>query len=622
MAKLKVFLTSVLFVAFFMSGCGSDNSDSPASTSSTVSGVDVTDNTNGDETDNTIVVTDQESITISFKNTSSTVLTTNSQVVTIDVQVFDNDNAPYSDGSIKVIYPNKAVTGTDVGQFDVAEKAISNGKATFTYTAPENLQDRVDAGDTGSTFGFYHTADKNNTLQVYTFTYAPVANQVTLTDYELKNSYSLENPIIGLEDSIQLSFYVQDKKGNKLVDADVTSIDVELVNPALANLKDTVGNEGSSLSFTTKNDVSVSLESNTLSGIVPIRVTSVFVDANGDSRTLTSTFSVIILSGPPTAMSLSYVSTENAKDRSKFIETWALSVTDKYNNPVNTNPIVSMGMIAGFATSSVANANPNDELYYEPTALSGQLVQNGTSDQFTTLTAAGIFNNVDFDNDVLATFGEGYTFDASGKWDIEALNSSTLTLKDNFEGSTTSNLAFAVGHNFRDEQCRFGKKAVGIVYPKDNIYAVDTTGSMLIQVEYDYYMTGKNVVLWANLVGNQNSNTSDTETTRLGHAQKENLRGMGIDDIAYNFAEGQTGTYRFILSITDTVEWYRNANFGWNIFEISGEGNVGVISGTSMDNGVESCAAAEGKAYIDVTITTAAKDGTITISEILPTDEF
>ncbi len=607
MSSYKVFFASfLLIVSVLFTGCGDNNSDKPQSSQAD---------------DNAIDVTSETDIVLSFKNSSSSVVTTNNQVVTIDIQAFDSDNAPYSDGSIKIIFPNKAVTGTDVGSFDVNEKELEGGKATFTYTAPGNLQQRVDDGDTGSSFGFYHTADKNNTLQVYTFDYAPTANQVTLTDYELNHSHSSEKPIMGLKESMQLSFYIQDKKGNKLNDVDVTSMDIELTNPALATLKDTVGNEDSSLSFSNKNDVSVSLLSNTLSGIVPIRVSSTFLDANGDTKTLTSTFSVIILSGPPTAISLSYISTENVPERAKFVETWGLSITDQYNNKVNTNPIVSMGMIAGYATSSVANSNPSNYLYYEPPALNGQLVQNGVNDQFTTATSSGVFGNVDFDNDTLATFGEGYTFDASGKWDIESLNSSTLNLKDNFNGTTTNNLAFAVGHNFRDEKCRFGKKALGMVYPKDDIYTIDTTGTMQIQVEYDYYLTGKNVVLWVNLIGDQNSNADDETTVRLGHAQKENLRGLGIDDVGYSFAAGQTGTTRLNLMISDTTEWYRNGNFGGYILEVSGDGNVAVISSTSMSNGVDSCSNG-GIAYIDVDVTSAATAGTVSISPILVGEEF
>ncbi|MCD6258929.1 MAG: hypothetical protein J7J31_04920 [Helicobacteraceae bacterium] len=610
-------LLATIFIAFLLIGCGDNNSEGDTS-GSAVAGVE--DNTAGDTSDNTISVTDEELIQLSFKNTSSSILTTNNQVVTIEVQAFDNDNAPYSEGNIKVVFPSKAITGsTDVGSFDAPEKELENGKAIFQYTAPDNLQARVNAGDTGSVFGFYHTADKNDTLQAYTFTYAPEAAQITLTDYELKSSH--ESSTMGLESTKHLSFYVQDKNGNTLEDGSITSINIELLNPSFAILKDTSGREGTSLAFLAKNNVSVSLVSDKKSGIVPVKVTASFLDINGDPRTLSSTFSVIILSGPPTAMSLSYSSTRNEQARAKFVERWILSVTDKYNNPVNTNPTVSMGMIAGYATSGIANSNPKDYLYYEPTtyysSIDGQIVENGVADQFVSSTA--VFGNVDLNNDILVTFGQGYSFNASGKWDFTRVNNTTLELIDNFEGSNTNQLAFAVGHNFRDEMCRFGKKALGIVYPKDSIFTIDSTGSMTIEVEYDYYLVGKNVVLWANIVGNNNANAEGTETVRIGHAQLENLRGLGIDDITHTITAGITGVFRYYLRISETAEWYRNANFGYKK-DVTGSGNAATVT-TSELNGVDSCIE-DGIAYVDINVTSAGSNGSVNITQLLVGDEF
>jgi hypothetical protein len=605
-----------LLVMFFI-GCGENNSESP---SGDVPGVG--DNTGGDDTDNSIVVTDEEVIRLSFNGTSSSTLTTNNQVVEIEVRAFDSDNAPYSEGDIKIIYPNKAITGsTDVGSFNVSEQPLENGVATFIYTGPDSLQDRIEEGDTGSVFGFYHTSDKNTTVQAYSLTYAPIANQVTLTDYELKSAY--DSTTMNLNSTEYLSFNVQDKNGNKVEDSAITTFKIELLNPDLATLKDTSGREGASLIFNAKNNVSVSLVSGLKSGIVPIKVTANFKDINNDTRELISTFNMVILSGPPTAMSLSYIGTRNETQRAKFVESWALSVTDKYNNFVNTNPTVSMGMIAGYATSSVANTNPHYYLYYEPNAtIEGQIIENGTSDQFV-VAGASAFGNVDVNNDVLVTFGKGYSFNASGKWDFTKVNNTTLSLIDNFEGDNTDELAFAVGHNFRDETCRFGKKALGIVYPKDGIYTIDSTGSMTIEVEYDYYLVGKNVVLWANLVGDHNANSEGEKTVRIGHAQQENLRGLGIDPIDYAFAAGQTGVKSFSLRITGTTEYLRNANFGGYAVQISGDGNTYTHNWgmTSMANGVASCLE-DGVAYIKVDITTAANTGSIRITDILVGDEF
>ena len=610
----------IFFLSLMLVGCGENNSDTPIGGSG---GANSPDNTNSGTNDNTLIIEDRELVRLSFKNTSSAVVRTNNQVVTIDVQAFDNDNAPYSEGSIKIVYPNKAISGaTDVGSFDASEKELVNGRATFTYTAPDELQKRVDEGDTGNIFGFYHSSDKNTTLQAYTFTYAPEADQITLTDYELKHFYASGEPMLGLESTMQLSFYVQDKKSNKLLDTSVISISVELLNFALAELKDTSGRMGTSLLFSEKNDVSVSLVSNTKSGIVPLKVTANFIDVNGDSKTLSRTFSVVVLSGPPTAMSLSYSSTRNEKERAKFVERWVLSVTDKYNNPVNTHPSVSMGMIAGYATSSVANPRALGNLYYEPTLayanVEGRIIDNGVADQFTASEA--VFGNIDPNNDVLVTFGEGYRFNASGKWDFTKVNNTTLTLIDNFEGTNTDNLAFTVGHNFRDETCRFAKKALGIVYPKDGIFTIDDTGSMTIEVEYDYYLVGKNVVLWANIVADHNANPQEQRTTRMGHAQVENLRGLGLDDITHIINKGITGVVKKAVKISDTVEWYRNGSF-WYEVTVTGSGNSAIVNSSADLNGVASCVDG-GIAYVEINVTSAVSDGSVDITSVFVGNEF
>lgn len=606
----------ILIASVFFAGCGDNNSDAPSGSSGA-------DNTNNSGNDNGIIVADDGTVRLSFKNASSSVVTTNNQVLTIEVQAFDSDNAPYSDGTVKIVYPNKAIAGaTDVGSFDVASKALENGKAVFTYTAPDELQKRVDAGDTGSVFGFYHSSDKNTTLQTYSLTYAPEADQITLTDYELKNSFAGDEPTMGLNSTKQLSFYVQDKSGNKLTDESIVSLKVELLNASLAVLKDTSGREGSSLEFDSKNDISVSLVSNTKSGILPIKVRTNFIDVNGETQTLSRTFSAVVLSGPPTAMSLSYSGTRNESARAKFVEQWILSVTDKYNNPVNTHPTASMGMIAGYATSSQDNINPSNYLYYEPTAaysnVTGKVVQNSSQDQL--VANQSVFGNVDVNNDILATFGQGYTFNASGKWDFTKVNNSTLSLVDNFEGTTTDGLAFAVGHNFRDEKCRFGKNALGIVYPKDGIFTIDDTGSMVIEVEYDYYLVGKNVVLWANIIGQNNASSSDNNSIRLGHAQVENLRGLGLDEITQTISAGITKVYYQNIKISDTAEWYRNARFGYKV-SISGTGNSATVRGSDDINGVESCIS-DGVAYVEINVTSAGSDGSVNITDILVSDEF
>ena len=295
-------------------------------------------------------------------------------------------------------------------------------------------------------------------------------------------------------------------------------------------------------------------------------------------------------------------------------------MTDKYNNLVNTTPSVSLGMITGYAQSSATTSNVANYLYFDAVAGDGNLT-NATPDTFKS--SKEVFENVDLVNDKLILFGgEGYKFASYGKWDINAIDDNkTLSLVDDYNASDETGLGYAVGHNFRNERCD-GSSVVANVYAKDNNNTLGTTGSMIVQVEYDYYLVGKSTVLWANLVG-ENNNTE----VKIGIAKKITLRGSGLEGESYDYAKGYSGVTRLYIHISDTVEYYKNANFGYAV-EVSGDDTNWTVSGTSMDQNITSCVDADnvntgGVAYVDVNITSdATNSGTITVKNVLVGSEF
>ncbi|NIA27923.1 MAG: hypothetical protein GWP02_07685, partial [Desulfobulbaceae bacterium] len=109
---------------------------------------------------------------------------TNEESVDVKVRVFDQLNNPHNSGKIKIIYPDKVQTGADVGQFNPLEADVSNGEATFVYTAPVDLQALVDSGDTGSLFAFYHDSNVSAT-KTLTVSYSPKTNQIVDRSYTL-----------------------------------------------------------------------------------------------------------------------------------------------------------------------------------------------------------------------------------------------------------------------------------------------------------------------------------------------------------------------------------------------------------------------------------------------------
>ena len=565
-------------------------------------------------TTTTVIDTTNSEVATVILPVSTTEVTTNSEVVSVTTKVFDGNNNPFTTGVVKVAYPDDVLTGRDVGSFTMLTVAPdSTGTANFTYTAPNNLNE-----DTSNiVFTFYHDSDPTAGV-TYTLTITPELNQTVLTNYTLEVS-DPDNITMGIEDNKLLSFTVKDDNGNPLLDSSVGSMTITSLNPSLGTLSNDIGTilDVNSLTTNDKNGVSVNIKSYTSSGLNSIQVDTTFTDVNGNDQNITEVFNVVILSGPPSAMSLSYAGTEKDANRAKFIETWVLTVVDKYNNPVDSNPGVTMGMIAGYAQdSSSTAANAANYLYFNPGAATGGTL-NATSDDFTAQN--GVFDNVDFDNEVLVTFGNGYTYPASGKWDIDPNTSTSniLGLNDDYTNLDTDELGFAVGNNYRQDVCDPGIEWVANVYPENNNFIMGDQGSLRVKVEYDYYLVGKSTVLWVNLIG---KDYVSNQTVKIGESRKVTLRGQGLESIDYAYGAGFTGVVRFNLSITNTPEWYHNGNFSYYV-QATGDGTVFSVTGTSMDNGITSCING-GVAYVNVTVTASAKAGVLRLVNVLPSSEF
>ena len=302
------------------------------------------------------VLVPTKDLTVSYTPPTATVIlnkiteevTLNSQTVNIDVDVRDAFNNPFPTGSVKVVYPEDVKTGRDIGVFISSEIELVNGIASFVYTAPKNL----DANTSDIVFEFYHDS-LPTTTKTFTITLNPEPNQVILTDYFLTTSYADGNITMDLESTKLITFYVKDKDENLLGDTNITTIDVSVLNIALADLSDTNASAvPADIKQLTKNSASLSILSNTVSGVVPIKVVATFKGVNNEDVVLTEVFNVVVVSGPPTAMSISYVSSTNDTDNSKFIDKMVVSITDKYSNRVNNNPGLSVALIAGYTSDT------------------------------------------------------------------------------------------------------------------------------------------------------------------------------------------------------------------------------------------------------------------------------
>jgi hypothetical protein len=99
-------------------------------------------------------------------------------------------------------------------------------------------------------------------------------------------------------------------------------------------------------------------------------------------------------------------------------------------------------------------------------------------------------------------------------------------------------------------------------------------------------MTGKDVIVYVNLVGDVLDATD--ETLRVGEVKKHTLRGNGLNPHPSGGyivpADGAVHTYPFRYMITDTVEWYRNGHLGGFTTVVTGDDTSCGLRGNDGDD--------------------------------------
>ena len=524
-------------------------------------------------------------------------LTQNSETRIIVVSVYDQNNIPASSGSVNVVYPTEASEGVDVGSFTSETAMITDGKATFSYTGPSNLSSLLDAGKSSTSFKFHYENEVTNVVEL-SVNYVPDEDQIVITSYKILFNPQNSTAKMSLEEIMPFSVSIVDEDENVVANSDVYELNISLENTAIASLMDTSGATGTTLAYQNQNNITASVESGTESGLVPLRVSAHFKDVNDNNISINDTFNVIIESGPPTGISISYVGTDQDKERAKFIEKLAISVTDKYFNPVNTNPSVSVGAIVGYARYDGGDINHRifvdsgtlATLDSDTLSLNQNLIDEGTTD-------------IDVANDILVTFGNGYRYPASGAWGINDFTASTISLDaGQYEGNVTDSLGYAVGRNIRQDACQHGDEWVGQAKLADGAVTLDEKGTAVVELSYDYYLVGKSIVVYTNIIGQDNKLGKEL---KLGEAKKHTLRGHGIEvlgdlSIAAEGTETSPGTATgiFYAWIKDTPEPYRNARFGFGGVTTSGDGYINSVQHKS----IEECSN-NGHAYVEYTIT-------------------
>lgn len=559
--------------------------------------------------------TSSQSYTPVLKN-NKLEITTNKQNESVTVVVYDQLNRPAEDGKVSIIYPNIVANGIDVGSFAQTSVNIQSGEALFSYTAPSDLQTLVDANITQTSFKFYYNDTISNYVEL-TITFNPESNQTIIKNYDILFSPQDNSYKMSLEESKSFSVALVDDDNNVIDNTNVLDLNISLENSFIAQLINSSGDINTSFHFTNTNNPTLTLQSKTVSGLVPIHINTQFKDINGDTKLLNKTFNVIVESGPPTSISISYSGTTQDATRAKFIEHFAVSVTDKYLNPVNTTPQVSVGAIVGYAKyqDDATPANTNKRVYIDsnPLATLSSNTLNLNQNLIDTNTT------IDLANDILVTFGAGYTYPASGGWNFDSYDTSHIYLSTGqYDGNTTQDLGFAIGRNHRQDACNFGDEWLGQAKLQNNASTIDEAGTAIVELSYDYYLVGKDIVLYINIIGKDNTLNKEL---RIGEAKKHTLRGLGLttgSDTTISAEDGATVVKRFYAWIEQTPEAYRNANFGFFDVAVSGKGHINSVKRMP----IESCTTG-GHAYVEYNITADINETfTVSVSNPVVTQEF
>ncbi len=490
-------------------------------------------------------LTDSEINTLRYFG-GTVVISENSQGVPIDIFGFDVNNAPVLNGIVRVSYPVENSGSVDIGNISPSiDAAMENGKATFTYTGPADLNRTIqNLNKSWVVYRFCDKAPESNAECAdvnVSFALDTTTPQPDLQEYVIDFGVGTDNTL-NLDTLTPFTLVLKTKEGS-VVDANrISDVIITSKRPTLAKLADANGAESNSLSLGGgKNPVNAYIKTGTVSGLVDFEVQVQFKDTQGLDKVETEIKSIVIFSGPPTTLSITKNGSSKDSVQGAFKDELVVHVADQYGNPVNTEPTFTVSAIIGPADdpnhlSSERNGGGlGDFGYLYDLNGAGTISSVGGVTYFDTV-GNHSFANIDIDNDKLITFtptDNAYKYPALGSWTIlEIVSDTRLRLKEEYvedPNIPANNLRYVVGHNFRDSNCNstIGHYNVRVV-PNGDVFQLDKNGTSIVNLFYDYPLVGADVFVAANILGYSNS---INKVVRIGNAYKRFLTGVGIKEV-------------------------------------------------------------------------------------------
>lgn len=371
---------------------------------------------------------------------------------------------------------NYSLIGKVVLSLDGRTNEVDFASSVLKITLDENSSNDFDT----------NSSSENNSSDTINYNIKFTLEDKEAMKFNLKQKESF---LLGLIDS-DTSQYINNNQIDEII---ITS-----QQPTLLKLFDANENSIASekLRYEKKNHINIYMQTSTNSGLANIDVNIKYHNRKGTIEEIKKTYSLTILSGPPTAFSINSAGVSYNFETKWFEHKYLVSAVDKYNNIVNISPTIYVSAISG-----ITRDTRGKELLY---GKFGDVKGSMKSEDNIFSVNKPIFDNVDFNRDSLFIFGEVSQYEALGKWNIDLYseNKSSLTLSENYNGGEQDNLGFLVGHNYLNDVASSGSKEWQVkIDSTDKKYQLDEEGKTFITLKYPPYFIGKRIAFAVNFLG-------------------------------------------------------------------------------------------------------------------------